>query len=238
MQKTEDQRVVLPHTSDEKICALCNKMKVSSDFYTKGVRIDSRCKSCSLAKKSERYLKGRRNRLTVKETELRAKKYRKEHGFPRLESYEECPVIVDVIHAPTLKTPATSDPVLIFHRKDTTVKEIAEIIVRKPKRLPRSLRKLDIEKVSNGKAVPDFQGISAPYGWALREGRLVPHRGEQWILERIEAELKANVDSSAIAKALNSARVKPRYAKVWIPQMVELVARENRDLKHLIHQSP
>lgn len=228
--------MIQPHDIDEmndRTCTFCKGTKPTIDFYKKGEsRLDSRCKSCVKLKKSERY-RGGQKLLDTRDIERHSQKYREEQGLPRFEAHGECPVIIDAIYIPVANTQVSTGRILELYHKDLPIEEIAKIVSRKPKHIMGILRKVGIGEVRRQRRPfqrPEKEQLPVPYGWQLSRGRLVRHRGEQWILERIESELKAKVDPDSIASALNAARVKPRHVRSWIPQMIEHVAKENRKL--------
>ena len=183
--------------------------------------------------KAKSYRDGQK-RLSTQDIDQHSQRYREEHGYPRLESYNECPVIIDAICIPVANTYVSAGRVLELYHQDISVEEIAKLVARKPRFIVRTLRKLGIVDIQREKRPIDPKDVPTPYGWYVSRGHLLPHRGEQWVLEKIEAEMKADVDPEAIASGLNSARVKPRHVRSWIPQMVEHVAKENKRMKQAI----
>ena len=233
MQEEDKNKTTSSEELDAKICALCKKTKGKDDFYKKGRRVDSRCKSCVKSTKLENYRNGHK-RLCAQDFDQYSQKYREEHGYPRFESHNDCPVIIDVVYVPVANTYVSAGRILELYHKDISVEEIAKLVARKPRFISKTLRKIGIGSIQKEKRPIDLKGTPTPYGWNVRYGRLVPHRGEQWVLEKIETEMRADVSSSVIASNLNSARVKPRYVRKWIPQLVEHVTKENRKMKQAI----
>ena len=83
--------------NDERVCTNCSKSKRSSDFYTKGKRIDSKCKECVKKRKSKTYFK-RKKMFELKKSNLIQESYLLKNSSSNLNNFlYELPVIESIL---------------------------------------------------------------------------------------------------------------------------------------------
>ena len=83
--------------NDEKVCTSCSKSKKISDFYSKGKRVDSKCKECVKKKKSKVYSK-RKKMFEFKKSNLIQESYLLKNSSSNLDGFiYEIPVIESIL---------------------------------------------------------------------------------------------------------------------------------------------
>lgn len=66
-----------------------------------------------------------------------------------------------------------------------------------------------------------------PYGWKLKNEKYLPDDSEQWVIEKIGSDIKANKTLDQIAKDFMKIGIKPRGGGLWFPRRLQKVQVEN-----------
>jgi transposase-like protein len=217
-----------------KECTACRALKPFNEFYKKGSRFDSRCKICIRKLKVEVHRKTQGIRSDQELMEL-GERRRILEGYPRVEHMDGKVVIVDRIYFPLLRHSVKSEHILELYHENLSVADIAKSVGRSPKTVTQALNKFGIE--IGRRELGRRLSSDVPYGWKVREARLVPHVGEQWILEKIEGDLNRNKGADQIVRNLNSAGIRLRYGRSWSSDSIESVLKKNRKLTPILCKS-
>jgi IS30 family transposase len=126
------------------------------------------------------------------------------------------------------------DEVLKLYQENLSLEEICEKLNRKPKWVRKSLSTFGVRFGTGGAR---FQPTDIPFGWREIKGKLARAEDEQWILEKIEMDLREKKSPDDICKALNGLKITPRAGRKWIPEMVKRVISQNKKLKSILTSS-
>lgn len=151
-------------------------------------------------------------------------KYLKERYGAHIEDVESGPQLSRCVADPEL--------ILQFYQQGLSVDGITKHLSCEKGSVLRALKKYGIH--FNTELKPLFFASDLPFGWKENAERLVPHSGEQWILDKIEADVSQGVSLAQISSTLNSARIKTKSKGDWNPDMVSRVVKKNRRLKQLL----
>ncbi len=121
--------------------------------------------------------------------------------------------------------------VLQLYNDNLSLHEVAKSLERSEKWVQQNLRKLGIHFGPKGVR---FDPSAIPFGWTERSGRLVPSDSEQWVLDKVQGDLKAAVPQKQICKSLNALKIKPRYGKQWDEEMLSNAVSKNKRLKSVL----
>lgn len=96
-------------------------------------------------------------------------------------------------------------------RQKITAAAIAEYKQQKSSELRIRIKAEKAKARANG----EYCGSKIPFGFRVKNGKLLPVAAEQEIIERIRRMAAAGYKQSAIADVLNADGVKTKYGKKW-----------------------
>lgn len=165
--------------------------------------------------------------------EFNAKHYR-ENGeiFPSFENSEmEIKAIIRKPGGFGVKQNISPERILELYQENLSLQDISKTLDRSEKWVRKKLSTFGIRFEEGGVR---FNSSDIPFGWKEHSGKLVALGSEQWILEKIEQDLREKKSADEICRSLNELKIKPRLARKWIAQMLPKVLQTNKKLKSII----
>lgn len=225
-----------------KVCCKCKGEKPLSDYYSKGSnKIDARCKLCVLeAKKNKRdseILERKKLKAETKEP-VRETEY-------DYEIDENGKILFKIIiHCPDLfNKRATAERALELYHQNLSFEEICSSMDRSDRWVRQSLAKYGVS-LGDKDNRKDVQNV--PYGWKLNNGKLNTVKSEQWLLHKVEDDLKSGLNLKDVSANLNQLNIKaPKSHPRWNEDLLSKVIKMNKRLKVVLpeakdiaHQTP
>ena len=131
--------------------------------------------------------------------------------------------------------PIRAEKVLELYNDNLSVKDIAETLKRTEKWVKQNLSKFGIKFTPKGEKRINPLGI--PYGWKEKDGRLILNDTEQWVLDKVEQDLKNKMLPKKICMSLNRLKIKPRLENKWREDIVMEAVKINNKMKSLLKDS-